>query len=402
MADDQFDIVISGGGPAGLTAAAALANAGFKLLLVDPTAPTTRGDAATSDLRSTAFLQPARDLFQTAGVWDRLSGAAVPLRALRIVDTVGTPPTIRDERAFLPSELGADVFGWNFLNWVIRRELVAHLQAQGRVTLKFGTGFKSMLRRTSGAIVSLTDGTRVRARLVVGADGRDSAVREAAGIGVSTTRYGQKSLAFTATHERPHENISTEIYHEGGPFTMVPLDDIDGKPASAIVWMNQGKRAHDLLKMEPAQFNAEMTERAAGLSGNMELASRRGMFPIISQRAERLTAQHCAIIAEAAHVLPPIGAQGLNTSLNDVAALLEAAVTHRDELGGERMLASYEHARARDISRRARAIDLFNRVTRSGNPGLQSLRLAGLKAAHDMAPVRRSLMRAGMGPDATH
>ena len=398
MTAERFDLLISGGGPAGLAAAAAFGRAGFSVLLVDPAPPITHGDAAQSDLRSTAFLQPARDLFERAGIWDRLSEQAVPLRALRVVDTAGNPPTLRDERAFLPDELGAEVFGWNFLNWVIRREFVAHLEDRPNIVVRFGTGFTSMLRRTSGAIVTLGDGSRAAVKLVIGADGRNSPVRENAGIGDYTTRYGQKSLAFTATHERSHDNISTEIYHEGGPFTMVPLQDIDGKPASAIVWMNPGKQAHALLRMDPEPFNAEMTRRAAGLFGQMELASRRGMFPIISQRAERLTAGRCAIVAEAAHVLPPIGAQGLNTSLNDIAALLDAACEHRGDLGGEKMLAAYERARAGDIARRARAIDLFNRVTRSGNLGLQSLRLAGLKAVHDLAPLRRKIMRAGMGP----
>ncbi len=190
-------------------------------------------------------------------------------------------------------------------------------------------------------------------RLVVGADGRDSAVREAAGIAARTTRYGQKSLAFTATHPMPHDNISTEIYHYGGPFTMVPLADIDGRPASAIVWMNAGPRSAELLGLDPAAFNAEMTARSGGLFGPLELASRRGIFPIITQRAERLTAERTALVAEAAHVLPPIGAQGLNTSLNDIAALMQAARDHPGALGEPQMLAAYARARHTDIARRA-------------------------------------------------
>ncbi len=398
MKRHAVDVLISGGGPAGLSAAAAFGSAGYSVLLVDPVPPVTTGDSADSDLRSTAFLQPAKTLFSQTGLWQRLARHAVPLRTLRIVDTAGDPPVLRGERAFQSDEMGDEPLGWNFLNWLFRREILAHLETLPNVELRYGTGFRTLLTRTSAALVSLDDATQVSAKLVIGADGRDSPVREAVGIGVHTIRYGQKSLAFTATHALEHHNVSTEIYHQGGPFTMVPLNDVAGKPASAIVWMNPGRRALELLNMEPAAFNDAMTRRSADLFGPMELASRRGIFPIISQRADRLSAQRTAIIAEAAHVLPPIGAQGLNTSLNDIAALLDAARANRDDLGGSAMMTAYERARAGDIARRARAMDLFNRVTRSGNIALQSLRLAGLKSAHDIAPIRKSLMRVGMGP----
>ncbi|MGB5557942.1 MAG: FAD-dependent monooxygenase [Paracoccaceae bacterium] len=398
MTRESCDILISGGGIAGLVTAAALGHAGFSVVLVDPAPPVTDGANAQADLRSTAYLRPAQALFSEIGLWDQLAPHSVPLEALRIVDMAGDPPEIRDERVFRSEELGEGPFGWNFLNWLTRREILAVLKRQSGIDLRFGTGFRGMLTRTTGAIVTLTDGTVIDCRLVVGADGRDSAVREAAGIAARTTRYGQKSLAFTATHPIPHGNVSTEIYHCGGPFTMVPLADIDGRPASAIVWMNAGPRSAELLGLDPAAFNAEMTVRSGGLFGPLELASRRGIFPIITQRAERLTAERTALVAEAAHVLPPIGAQGLNTSLNDIAALMQAARDHPGALGEPQMLAAYARARHTDIARRARAIDLFNRITRSGDVGLQSLRLAGLKAVHDVAPLRRKIMQAGMGP----
>ncbi len=398
MQRQSVDVLISGGGPAGLTAAAGFGQAGFSVLLVDPNPPVTVGDASGSDLRSTAFLQPAKRLFAEIDLWDALAPHAVPLQSLRIVDTAGEPPVVRGERAFRSDDMGDEPLGWNFLNWVFRREILTVLRKQPNIELRFGTGFRALLQRTSGAIVTLSDGTSVAARLVVGADGRASPVREAVGIGCHITRYGQKSLAFTATHVHPHDNINTEIYHQGGPFTMVPLADVDGKPASAIVWMNAGRRAADLLAMPPDAFNAEMTRRSAGLFGPMELASGRSIFPIVTQRAERLVAERTAIVAEAAHVLPPIGAQGLNTSLNDIAALLDAARAHPDGLGETAMLRAYERARRSDIARRAHMIDLFNRVTRSGDLGLQGLRLIGLKAVHDIRPLRRALMRTGMGP----
>ena len=396
MKREHADIFISGGGLAGLIAAAAFGHAGFSVILADP--GPADADPDQKDLRSTAYLQPAQSLLAEIGLWDTLQPLAVPLQALRIVDTIGDPPELRDERAFNSEDMGENPFGWNFLNWVMRAQVMDFLSKQHNITLKFGTGFKSMLTRTTGAFVTLTNGSQISTDLIVGADGRNSAVRSAAGIDAVTTRYGQKSLAFTATHVLPHNNVSTEIYHHGGPFTMVPLGDVNGVPASAIVWMNEGRRSVDLAAMEPVLFNQEMNKRSANLFGPMELASERAVWPIITQRATHLAAERVALIAEAAHVLPPIGAQGLNTSLNDVIALVETASAQRDNLGAPAMLAAYAKARETDILRRTRIIDLFNRVTRSRDIGLQSLRLTGLKAAHDIAPLRKGLMRAGMGP----
>ncbi|MCA0043116.1 FAD-dependent monooxygenase [Celeribacter litoreus] len=394
----SVDVLISGGGIAGLIAAAAFGASGFSTLMVDPSQPIITGDEAGSDLRSTAFLRPARDLFEKIGIWGELAPHATPLEALRIVDTVGRPSEIRAERQFEGRETGDEPFGWNFLNWVIRRELARAVPNIPNVELRYGVGFKSLFTRMTEARVTLTDGSLVRAKLVVAADGRNSPVREAAGIGVKTTHYGQKSLAFTATHTLPHHNVSTEIYREGGPFTMVPLHDIDGKHASAIVWMNKGPYAKKLLTMEPEQFNAVMTERSAGLFGDLELASGRAIFPIITQVADSLSSERVAIIAEAAHALPPIGAQGLNTSLNDLAELLKLSEDFRGDLGGQQMLDLYAKTRHRDISTRSKVVDLFNRVTRSEDDILQLVRLWGLKAVHDVKPVRMKVMQAGLGP----
>jgi len=396
----KVDVLVVGGGISGMIAAASFGASGFKTLMIDPVPPVIVGDEIGSDLRSTAFLRPARDLFEKIGVWDQLAPHATPLEGLRIVDTIDGPdgPVLRNERQFEGRETADEPFGWNFLNWHMRRELMRILPNIPQTEIRYGVGFKSMLTRTGSAIVTLTDGASVEAKLVVAADGRDSSVRTAAGIGVSTTRYGQKSLAFTAFHDLPHSNLSTEIYRDGGPFTMVPLKDIDGRPASAIVWMNKGPKAIELLNMDIPAFNAEMTDRSARLYGNLELASQRGVFPIITQVADKLSAQRVAIIAEAAHVLPPIGAQGLNTSLNDLAELLTLCEANGDDIGHTAMLDAYARSRHRDITARARVVDLFNRVVQSEDSILQSVRLLGLKAVHDIKPVRMGVMRAGLEP----
>lgn len=394
----EADIFISGGGIAGQVAAAVFAARGFTVVMADPAMPVTEADLDGSDLRSTAFLRPARDLFEACGLWPLLEPYSMPLESLAVIDTAGWPPEVRERRVFRASDMGDEPFGWNLMNWMVRRELWEYLKSAERVSALYGTGFQSIVQRTGEVIVTLTGGNRVRAKLAIAADGKFSPLRDAVGIDVTTTRYGQKSLAFTVTHDAAHDNISTEIYNEGGPFTIVPLPDIDGAHASAIVWMNYGPRAVELLNMDVPAFEDVMEARSTGLLGRMRLRGQRSIWPIVTQTAKALTSQRVAVVAEAAHALPPIGAQGLNTSLNDISALLTAAQENPSDPGAPGVLDAYETARKSDIAARARAIDVFNRVARSGDGPMQSARLIGLKAVHDIPPMRRGVMRAGLGP----
>ena len=397
MTRPSTDILISGGGIAGLTAAAALGRAGFSVVIVDPMPPSAHADEDGSDLRSTAFLAPAIRLFEDAGLWDALKPHAAALETLTAMDTVGWPPEIRDERAFQSDDVTDGPFGWNLPNWLTRKLLVETVAEMPNVDLRIGTGFASMLTRESHAIVRLSDGTSLTAKLVIGADGRASPVRDAAGIATDITRYGQKAMAFAVTHPHPHENISTEIYNRGGAFTLVPLPDHKGGPASAVVWMEDGTRAVELAALPPEKFAAEATMRSCSILGALEMASPVRVWPVVTQVAQELTAQRVALVAEAAHVLPPIGAQGLNTSLHDVSTLCELAIKTPAQLGTPEMLAQYAKIRGRDIHLRSKVIDLFNRVCRSEEAPLQALRLAGLRAVHDVAPLRRAVMQAGLG-----
>ncbi|MEL7345402.1 MAG: FAD-dependent oxidoreductase [Pseudomonadota bacterium] len=384
------DILVSGGGIAGLSAAAGLAQAGLDVVVVDP-----KPASGTDDLRSTAYLTPGRMFLQDLGLWDEVAAGAAPLQALRVVDTKGTPPRISADRTFEAADMGLDAFGWNLPNTPVRTAMLGALEASPRVTMLLGTGVADMTLRESGAIVRLGDGTRIKARLVVGADGRDSPVRQLAGIEAKTVRYGQKAIAAVLAHARPHDAISTEVYASGGAFTLVPLPDRDAEHRSALVWMEDGANAQALAAMDDDGFGVAATQRSAGVLGPLTLRSRRQIWPIVTRTANQLTAQRVALVAEAAHVLPPIGAQGLNTSLGDIRALIDAAKAEAP--GSPAMLARYAEARQRDIHLRAKAIDAYNRLCRSSNPVARGVRAAGLKAAHDLTPLRNTLMRAGLG-----
>ncbi|UWQ31803.1 UbiH/UbiF family hydroxylase [Leisingera sp. M527] len=394
---DTCDILISGGGIAGLTAAAAFASSGFSVICADPAPPVTERDAEGSDLRTTAFLQPAQALLERCGIWARLADHAAPLQVMRIVDAGGARPEPRVVKDFNAADISGQPFGWNLPNWLLRREMIARLAELPNVDLRFGTGTTGLFTRTDEARVTLSDGSQVTAKMVVACDGRNSPMREAAGIPVKTTRYGQKALAFAVTHVVPHENVSTEIHRSGGPFTLVPLPDYQGQPSSAIVWMERGPKAQELLNLEPAAFEAAMTTRSCGLFGDLKLASRRTIWPIISQSAERLNGERLALMAEAAHVVPPIGAQGLNMSLGDLRSLLELAEARPEGLGDAQILAAYHKARHNEIMLRVKGIDLLNRTSMLAPRPLRDLRAFGLNALYSLAPVRRTLMQMGLG-----
>lgn len=391
---DTTDILISGAGLAGLIAAAAFGGQGFHVLCIDPSPPVTTEDAPDSDLRSTAFLAPSVAFLERIGLWERLSPFATALQTMRIVDAGGATPTARLTRDFEAAEIGSGPFGWNLPNWLLRREIAAFLAQMPNVELISGTGTADVTARLDAALVTLTDGRRIRARLLIAADGRNSPVRQALGIGVRTFRYGQRALAFAVTHEFPHDNISTEVHRAGGPFTLVPLPDRDGKPCSAVVWMDGGAETLRRAALSPARFTAELNERSAGVLGRLTPVTRLTQWPIISQIADRLTAPHTALVAEAAHVLPPIGAQGLNTSLADLAALLELSI---EGPGNADSLAAYERARHAQTHARLIGIDALNRASQAGPRPLRDLRAAALGGLHGVAPLRRFLMRTGLG-----
>jgi 2-octaprenyl-6-methoxyphenol hydroxylase len=392
---ETVDVLVSGGGVAGLAAAAAFGSAGYSVLCVDPNAPITEGEADGADLRTTAFLQPSVPVLEAAGLWQRLQPHATPLQVMRIVDAGGVEPVARIRHDFNAADVSEQPFGWNLPNWLLRREFAARLAELPNVRFEPGIGTAALLARESAALVTLSDGRKVAARLLIAADGRNSPMRQALGIGVRTFRYGQKALAFAVTHPEPHDNISTEVHRTGGPFTLVPLPDRAGKPCSAVVWMDRGPEIERLRALPRAAFEEAMNLRACGLFGRLELASALTVWPIIAQIADRFDGPRTALMAEAAHVVPPIGAQGLNMSLADLKVLLDLA--QPETLGEAPALASYHRRRWPEVRLRVAGVDMLNRASMLEARPLRDARAAALNALYSLAPVRRGLMQLGIG-----
>jgi 2-octaprenyl-6-methoxyphenol hydroxylase len=391
----ETEILIAGGGIAGLTATARLAAAGFQVTCVDPAPAGGYG----TDQRTTAFLEPAVATLERAGVWAAMAPGAAPLWTMRLVDAGGQAREVRETADFEAVEMMDRPFGWNVSNIAIRTALLAQLAELPNARLIDGQTVSGLVTRSAEALARLSGGGQIRARLVLAADGRDSGLRTQAGIAARRWHYGQKGLVFAVTHPHPHNGVSTEIHRTGGPLTLVPMPDRDGRPCSSVVWMIPGPRGVALNALDDAALGAELTAETMGLFGQLEVTGPRALWPIIGQIAARLTGQRLALVAEAAHVIPPIGAQGLNMSLADIetiARLAEEARAAGRDIGGPELLAAYRRSYP-EMAARVAGIDLLNRAAQAGEQPLRDLRRAGLKAIHGIRPLRQLAMRLGLG-----
>ncbi len=378
-------------------AAATLGSAGLDVVCTSADPASAQGEESSRDNRTTAFLQPARSTLEEAKVWDRVSDHAVPLQVLTILDAGGHKNGIRYRARFDAAEISDRPFGWNVANGVVRNAIVDRISELPNVLLKSGTLTRQICPRTRDVVVDLTDGSVISCRLLIGADGRDSHVRNAVGIGVKAWQYGQKALAGSVIHKQPHGSESLEIYRSGGPMTLVPMTSDSGRYRSALIWMDAAKRIELLSQLPRAEFDRELTARSGGVLGDLEVAGPRSCWPVMGQLAHRLTGQRTVILAEAAHVVPPIGAQGLNMSLTDIQTLSDVIRSSNLDPGSPTVIGRFSRRRWPDILARVTAVDLLNRAAIAGNPVIGSLRLSALKTLHRNAVMRKPFMRAGLG-----
>lgn len=391
MSKQTTDVLVAGGGIAGQIAALALAQVGLDVICVDPnTEPKTGSNA---DLRSTAFLAPSVDVLQTIGVFDDLTDHAAELRFMRLCDAGGQENIVRETVDFDASEIGAERFGWNIPNAPLRAALAQRLGNTANAQMINGASVERLTARRHDTIARLSNGQHISAKLVIAADGRDSKLRRDAGINAPRINYGQKALVFHVTHDSPHDGVSIEVHRTGGPFTLVPLHDAR---RSAVVWMETNKQADQLMDLDDLAFEAAANARACNVLGPLKLASKRGAFPIISQGATKLIADRLVLIAEAAHVVPPIGAQGLNMSLADIATLC-TLVDGQPDPGAPALLTQFERKRLPDMALHVAGIDALNRASAMSIQSLRDLRAQGLRLLGGTKPLKTLAMRKGLG-----
>lgn len=384
----DFDVIVAGAGPAGLAAACLAAAQGFTTALI------TGPRETRPDPRTVALMMPSLGVLEACGLWPgELREATAPLRKLRLVDDTGAP-FAAPELVFSAREAGLDAFGWNIPLALLKPRLEARADELGvRFLTASAAGYSA---EADAATVALDDGTALTAKVILAADGRHSALRQAAGIGVVSWSYDQTAIAVSFAHSQPHRDISSEYHKPAGPFTTVPLP---GR-RSSLVWMERPARAEELMRLDDRALAAEIQAMSHGELGLIsEIGSRRS-FPMSGARAVTFARNRVMLIGEAAHTVPPIGAQGLNMSFRDAQDAVALAAQGRDkgeDIGAEKLLREYDMRRQRDVRPRQAVIDLMNRSLLSAYLPLEAGRAAGLATLASFGPLRRLAMNMGLG-----
>jgi 2-octaprenyl-6-methoxyphenol hydroxylase len=398
-------VIVVGPGPAGLVTALAFARQGVKATLIGESTPEARG-------RTVALFDGSVRFLAELGVWDGLAAEAAPLRRLRIVDDTGN--LFRwPELCFEASEIGLDAFGWNIgaqaLSAALRR--AAEREAAIRViegsagAPSFGDAGPAHHSRSNIASVAVGD-LRIEAPLIVAADGQRSLLRRAAGMAARLEPLRQAAVIAILRHELPHADGSTEFHKRGGPCTLVPFaagspEPADFPYASSLVWMMEPRAAGRLERLDDEAFAAAVEAAVHSILGKMQVASPRGAVPLANLHVARIVAQRLALVGEAAHAFPPIGAQGLNLGLRDAAALARhvgEALRQGRDIGGMDVLDGYDRDRRPDIATRSAAIGMMNRSLLSPFLPVDLARGLGMAALDLVGPLRRLAMREGVEP----
>ncbi|HWT08970.1 MAG TPA: FAD-dependent monooxygenase, partial [Roseomonas sp.] len=346
----ETEVCILGAGPVGATLAAALAAGGVRTAVVDA-APLPPMEMPAFDGRAYAIAATSRRLLDAAGVWDRLPEEPCPIHGIRVAD--GRP----GERAsplslhFDHAELAGEPFGWMVEARALRVALNARLPLLPDLSV-FAPATAAVERSAEGVVIRLSSGQQIRARLVVGAEGRNSPLRRAAGIPVTRIDYGCMGIVGAVAHEAPHHNQALEQFLPHGPFAQLPMHGIPGHPhVSAIVWTERTALARRCLALDDAAYGRQIAARIGDHLGAVTPVGRRWSYPLSAMHVARFTAERMALVGDAAHGIHPIAGQGLNLGFRDVAALAELvgeAVAAGEDPGGAALLARYQAARRPD------------------------------------------------------
>lgn len=386
----ETDIIVAGAGPTAFAAALEASAAGYDVALVAP--DETHVD---TDARTTALMMPAIGLIKDLGIWDDVADAASPLNVLRIIDDTGRffrAPSV-DFRA---SEAGEEQFGFNIPNSALNRALRATVARQPKIVIH-----KAMVSAAAfepgHVLATLSNGTPLEAKLIVGADGANSLVRNTADIEVRNWDYPQTALVTAFDHSRPHNGVSAEFHTSKGPFTQVPLT---GK-RSSLVWVVEPDGVAELMALDETSLSRRIEKNLQHTLGKVENPMPLQAWPLSSSIANRFGSDRVMLVGHAAHSFPPIGAQGLNLGFRDIGdlgAVLSDAKAGGTDPGSGKVTSAYNRRRRADIYLRTGAVDALNRSLLTDFLPVQAARAVGLSALKNIGPLRSFFMREGINP----
>lgn len=383
------DVLVVGGGPVGLAAACLLARAGLAAVVVDAQAP---GIAAAPDFdgRASAVAAGSAAILERAGIWQALEAEAEPIREIRVSDG--------DSRLFLHfdhADLGLGPLGYMAENRHLLQALRARAATLPDLAVLAPRRVVSVARGTA-VRAALDDGSAVRARLLVAADGAHSPMRGQAGIPARRRNYDQAAIVCTVAHERPHRGVAQERFLPAGPFAILPL----ARNRSSLVWTEKPELARAAMAFDDKRFLAEIERRFTDCLGALTLAGPRRLYPVALVRADRMTDRRLALAGDAARAIHPIAGQGLNLGLRDAAALADCVLGAARlglDIGGREPLRRYERARSMDSLTMSAATDGLNRLFVAALAPVAAARRIGLAAVNRAPALKRVFMRRAMG-----
>ena len=389
---DRADVIIFGGGLVGLALASALDSSGLSVIIVDPADPAPRSESAF-DGRTSAVSSSSMRMLTTIGVAGHLAEPGCPIWRIAVADGLA-PGALH----FDPED--QEPLGFMHENRRLRTALQARAEAGKNIWLLWKSRVAHVDRGSTGVVVSLEDGRKLQAPLLVAADGRNSRTREAAGINVARWKYDHQAIVSVLGHEKPHEHVAYEIFYPTGPFALLPMNDDKATHRSAIVWSVPEEDAAGWLSLSDEDFAAEAEAAMGGFLGKIAMLAPRSSFPLGFHHAAQMTAERLALIGDAAHAIHPIAGQGLNLGFRDVAALAEVLVEGARlglDLGDKQLLDRYQRWRSLDALSVAFATDTLTRIY--GVPGrtASAMRRFGMGLVGRISPLRSRLMSEARG-----
>ncbi len=389
-------VIISGLGISGLITASLLCKEKIKVECFEPI------DISKfhADQRTTAFLNPAIGVFKEIGIWGKIEPFSQPLKEMEIIDAgskeIAGPASV----VFEPKEVNIENFGFNVPNGILRLELLDWLKKNQNFVLNIGDTIVKHYAFDDSIVVRTEKGKELNGKLLISCEGRESEIRKREKINTIKTSYNQLAMVFQVSHSKKHKDRTTEILDVGGPFTIIPLRTTSKQSKSTVVWMDNSDVINEAYSLKNAEFNNLISKKSLGIRGNIKLVGKRQKWPVSSQFSKTLTSKRTVLIAESAHVMPPTGAQGLNTSVEDIIVLhniCKTALKNNEDIGSDRVLRQYNIKRFPLTGSKVFGIHLLNKISMTENSFLRITRKKFLMYLNQSSLLKKTLIKAGMG-----